>query len=208
MEDVLKFKIFGVDMIAVSCILLLSAIIFAFHDGRKGSVLSRWKLPVGCIAFGVFSLMWAHGMYERYSAAREVSDTWTRVEGVVFRVEEFEHRSSGRKGRGGRVSYSNRATVRFLHSDGTIKTGLLFHEKHEPGSRIIVYFDPTKNYSFGAPIYNGARQLKSPDSIERDLKSTVVIAGLGFGIAGSCLCGFGVWNIARLTLGDTRKARL
>lgn len=180
-------------MIGIICVIFIAATVFALHKGKKGSAISKWRIPVGCIALGALGLLWAFVMYQRQATANGVLRAWTKTEGVVTGIERLESR-----GRRGRVKHTSRATVAFVGSDGKRKEGLLFQEAQAQGSRITIYYDPQKVYSPGAPIYNGARQLQSPHSTESDSGMDVFLIGAIALLGGVGLCAFGSYRVISL----------
>lgn len=198
-EKFLQIKILGVDMIGILGISFIAALAFAFHKGDKRSGKAKWKLPIGCLALGMLGLLIALVMFDRETKGHEVLKTWTKTDGVVTRTERLESR-----GRRGRINYTNRATVAFVGPDGRQKEGLLFHEQHPQGNRITIFYDPQKDYSPGAPIYNGARELQTPHSIERETGSELRLIGILSLLAGGGSSAFGAYRLFHLIRNGTR----
>lgn len=196
-EQFLKIKILGVDMVGVIGVLFIAAMVYALV-GKRGAK-SGWRVLAGCVVVAVLGLMMALVQYQRETKAAEVLETWTKTDGVVTRIEEVKSR-----GRRGRINHTTRATVAFVGPDGKRNEGLLFHEEHVQGSRITIYYDPQKDYSPGASGYKGARELQTPQSTARATGSGLHLVGFISLLVGGGALAFGSYRLFRLVRKGTR----
>jgi hypothetical protein len=187
-ENFLQIKILGVDMIGIFGVLFIVAMVYAF--GGKRGAKSEWRVLIRCLVVGVLGLMTALVMYEREAKAVEVLKTWTKTDGVVTRMEQLEFR-----GARGQITYTNRATVVFEGADGKRKEGLLFHEEHAQGESVTVFYDPHKDYTPGAPIYNGARDLQTTQGTARETGSELRLVGVISLLVGGGALSFGCYRL-------------